>query len=112
MNIDREVLMIQIHFLNEVLNLIYKKNGFNVIPLDRKERKLMIDKCKEDIVILFTSVLKSYDEAEEVVERFQSSNGLVLIFLVLLNRPQLNKILLCDWNEIRRNVFENYFRFT
>ena len=101
MEMNRDVLMIQVHFVNEVLNRIYRKNGFNVIPLDEKERKLMIDKCKEDIVMLFRNVLKSYDEAEEVMKRFQSSSGLVLLFLVMLNGSQLMKILSCNWSEIR-----------
>ena len=98
---DRDILMIQVHFINEILNQIYRKNGFRAIPLDNNERKLMIDKCKGDIAILFRNALKSSDEAEEVMERFQSSSGLVLLFLVMLNGSQLMKILSCNWSEIR-----------
>ena len=106
MNTDSEELIIQVHFVNEVLNQIYRKNGFEVIPFDKKEKKVMIEICREDIVRLFKSVFESEDEARMAMNRFQSSNGLVLLFLVMLDNSQSNKLLSCSWNKIHHDVIK------
>ena len=104
MGLSDETTMIQMHFVNEALNQIYKNNGFEYIPLDRKERKSMIKKCNDDIHNLFKRIFDTTDETQNAMNHFKLSNGLLLVFLTLLNKPQLKKILGCNWYQIHQSI--------
>lgn len=94
-------LVFKIHFFSVLVNRIYELNGFSGNPFTDWESQQMLEVCYDDLMELFNIIFENEVEAIIAMNQFWQTNGVVMLFYVLLDPSLKQKLLGCKWPDVQ-----------